>query len=128
MEFRILVADGDEQGEIASLYRWLSQDPDVVRAAEFSLGSASGQPGAMGVDLDLINIVVSNSISAVSMVLAAVALWRQNRSPAPEVQVEAVKASVTVTVQSTDPERLLQIAAELTEVRRQGTADAAGSS
>jgi hypothetical protein len=126
MDLQISMADGADIDEIASLYRWLSQDPDVIREAALSLGASADHPDAMAPVLDVINVVVSNSIAAVSMVLAAIALWRQNRAPAPEVRVATV--TVTVTVQDADPDTLVQVAAKITNVGQHGSADAAGSS
>lgn len=128
MELKVSIDDEKGQGEIASLYGWLSQDPDVIREADLSLSSASDQESALGPSLEIINIIISNSIAAASVVLAAITLWRQNRSSTPEVRIEAVNTSISVNVSSDDSKVLAQKAAELAKLRQEDIADGAGSS
>ncbi|WP_222867946.1 effector-associated constant component EACC1, partial [Microbispora tritici] len=50
VKIQIAIDSGyDDQDDVGSLYRWLRQDPDVVRDVELSLGTAgSHTPGRMG--------------------------------------------------------------------------------
>jgi hypothetical protein len=109
--FQISLPGDQGQAEIASLYRWLGQDPEVGRQAVLSLASSPAQPGAMGPDLDLINVVLSNSIAAVSALIAAIGLWRSTRPQAPEIRIETVQ--IVVIMSAADPRAERDLAAEL---------------
>ncbi|MFF7328650.1 hypothetical protein ACIQU5_05680 [Streptomyces sp. NPDC090306] len=101
MLVRVSMVRDDESEEIKSLYRWLSNDPDVHRAGEVSLGSDESRPGSMGWDADSVNILVSNTIAGVNTVIAAVALWRANRtSGSRDVRVDTDDTSVVLTDES----------------------------
>lgn len=106
--------DSQESGEIASLYEWLSLDRDVSRLGVLSLEPAASRSRTMDSGVDVIKVVLPNSIAAVSAaaaVMAAVARWRTSRPSAPVVQIESVTA--TVTLSDTDPEALRHLAARL---------------
>ncbi len=60
----------------------------------------------MGGPLEVVNVVVSNTI-ALGSLLVAVAAWRGSRSSPPEVRLE--RDGVTVTVQGASPEVVEQI-------------------
>jgi hypothetical protein len=82
-----------------SLYRWLIDDPDVRRYT--TLSRADGQPGDMGGALDVINVVLSNTI-AFSSLIVAVASWREARKNPPTVEIE--RNGVRVTINNASPE------------------------
>ncbi|GAA3829816.1 hypothetical protein GCM10022403_073820 [Streptomyces coacervatus] len=97
MRLGIEVPDGDGE-QLRSLQRWLLRDPDTADAT-FDLRGRHEQPGAMGGGLELIDVVLSNSVGLGGLILA-VANWRQSRANAPSVQVE--HEGVTVTVEGAD--------------------------
>jgi hypothetical protein len=97
------MARAEESDEIKSLYRWLSKDPDVTDTAEVSLAADEPEPGSMGWDTDTINVVVSNSLAGLNVVIAATTLWRHNRTTGSrDVRVDTEDASVVLTDDSGD--------------------------
>ena len=130
-DLRVSVPDGKDCGELAALYEWLSLDPDVGHAAVLSLKPAASRSRAVASGVVVINVVLSDSIAALSAVgalVAAVSRWRTSRPWAPVVQIESV--TVAVTVSAADPEVLRQLAARLSAGLPAGadTTDAAGRS
>ena len=109
MRLGIEVPDGDGE-HLRSLQRWLLRDPDMA-GATFALRGRHEQPGAMGVGLDLIDVVVSNSVGLGGLILA-VANWRRSRANAPSVLVE--HQGVTVTVNGADPRQVERLVNRLT--------------
>ncbi|MDX3056072.1 hypothetical protein PV394_13145 [Streptomyces sp. NE06-03E] len=89
-------------GECEALLRWLHQDEELRGRARVSVRAAD-TPGAMGgVSLDILDVVLSNSIALMSLA-ATVLAWRSSRpAPAPDVQFEV--NGVSVTVNTNDPE------------------------
>ena len=96
MDLRVSLPAHARHGELVSLHRWLCHDPDVRDEAAISLDCVPQPPGDMSPGLELINIVVSNSLSAVSAIVAAISLWRSTRSEPPDVRIETVRVSLTV--------------------------------
>jgi hypothetical protein len=94
--------DVDEDSRLP-LYRWLIDDPDVRRDATVSL--AGGQRENMGA-LDVINVVLSNTI-AFSGLVVAIASWRGVRRDPPQVQIE--RDGVRVTVNDASAETLRRV-------------------
>lgn len=86
------------------LYRWLTDDPDVRRDATLSF--ASGQPGDMGGALEVINVVLSNTIALSSLVLA-IATWRGSRRNSPTVEIE--RDGVRVMINEDSPEAIQRV-------------------
>ncbi|MGC0422090.1 effector-associated constant component EACC1 [Embleya sp. AB8] len=70
---------GDEGGEVAALQRWLAMDPDLRGGVAISYAE-DDTVGAMGVSLELVNVVLSNGI-ALGGLLVAIAGWRRSRAP-----------------------------------------------
>jgi hypothetical protein len=101
--------DADAVGATRSLFRWLVNDPDVARLAEVR-PSGRIEPGEMGPGLDMIDVVVSNSIGLASLV-TAVATWRLTRSRGTEVRIES--AGRVVTVMGDDQESVRRVVAAL---------------
>ncbi|GHA55525.1 hypothetical protein GCM10010303_79140 [Streptomyces purpurascens] len=90
-------------GESKALLRWLHAERDLRgRARMFMGGTQPPPPGSMGVPLEVVNVVLSNSIALGSLVTTLVA-WRSSRpSPPPAVRIEV--NGVPVTMDTDDPE------------------------
>ena len=108
MQLKIVSADGNAD-HVVSLYRWLSQDPGVGATATMSLDGCADESGGMCTGNEEINLVVANSLPAVSGVLAAVSHWRSTRSRGAELNVEASTAVIPV---PSDDDAALTVAAE----------------
>ncbi|MGW7450074.1 effector-associated constant component EACC1 [Streptomyces sp. NPDC054787] len=78
---------GDEKEATLSLYHWLMRDVDSGDA-EISLEgrAASDSVPMSGASLDLINVVVSNTL-ALSSLVVAIANWRASRAQSHEVSL-----------------------------------------
>ncbi|MFE6913470.1 effector-associated constant component EACC1 [Streptomyces rubiginosohelvolus] len=89
-------------GESEALLRWLHQEEELRGRARMSAREAD-IPGAMGgFSLDILDVVLSNSIALTSLA-ATVLAWRSSRpAPAPSVRFEV--NGVAVTVDTDDPE------------------------
>jgi hypothetical protein len=88
-------------GEAEALLRWLHEEQNLRGQARMFMGGVQA-PGSMGGALDVVNVVLSNSIALGSLLTALVA-WRSSRpSPQPSVRIEV--NGVPVTVNSDDPE------------------------
>ncbi|MEU6117267.1 hypothetical protein ABZ840_22340 [Streptomyces sp. NPDC047117] len=115
MEVRLTFVEGandkDTRGtdladHTMSLYRWLLMDPELRGRAKASIAPAQPGQGHMGGPLEVVNVVVSNTI-ALGSLLVAVGAWRGSRPRAPEVRLE--RDGVVVTVQGSSPEVVEQI-------------------
>jgi Effector Associated Constant Component 1 len=115
MEIRLTFADSgsDQDAEdvdrtecASSLYRWLVADRELRGLAEVAVMSAHSRQGDMGGALEVVNVVLSNTI-ALSSLLVAVAAWRGSRTRPAEVRLE--RDGVTVTVRDASPEMVEQI-------------------
>lgn len=105
-ELRLRIRVAGDEGQVWSLRRWLARDPGLA-GVEHELSAESLEPGSMGGSaLDVINVVVSNSIGMASLLLA-VANWRASRNEPAEVTVEHDSAVVTVAENS--PEDITRI-------------------
>ncbi|TDT97634.1 hypothetical protein EDD99_5791 [Streptomyces sp. 846.5] len=111
MQVLVRVLGEDAAADTAALHRWLAADPGMRSEAEFSLAAGSREPGSMDGGLDLVNVVISNSIAAASLVVGVVATWRSSRSRPPEVHLEA--NGVTVRIRGADDETVRRLAGEL---------------
>jgi hypothetical protein len=98
-------SDDDEKG-LASLFRWLGQDADVRRDAKVSIEPSPGQQGDMGGALDVLNVVLSNSIALGSLIVA-VATWVGSRTSGTAVHIE--RNGVKVTVHDDSPETVRRV-------------------
>lgn len=107
VEVTVSVGDGVEGVEGAvSLYRWLVDEPELRGQAGVSLEAEPSEPGQMGGGLELVNVVLSNSIALGSLV-TAVATWRGSRPRPPQIRLE--RDGVVVTLQDGSPEAVEQI-------------------
>ncbi|MFE4961139.1 hypothetical protein ACFRCW_46470 [Streptomyces sp. NPDC056653] len=88
-------------GESEALLRWLHEEQNLRGQARMFMGGVQA-PGSMGGALDVVNVVLSNSL-ALGSLLTTLAAWRSSRpSPQPSVRIEV--NGVPVTVNSDDPE------------------------
>ncbi|WP_240798810.1 MULTISPECIES: hypothetical protein [unclassified Streptomyces] len=94
---------------MSSLRRWLLAEPDLRGQALVSVRIEGQQQGAMGSGLDVVNVVLSNSI-ALGSLLVAVATWRRSRPRAPQVTME--RDGVVVTLDGDSPEAVQRILRE----------------
>ncbi|MGY5133023.1 effector-associated constant component EACC1 [Streptomyces nigrescens] len=102
-------ADAEEAGlaeSAASLYRWLVAEPELRGQVEVSLGPRRPEPGHMGGALDIVNVVLANSI-ALGSLITAVGTWRGSRPRPPQIRLE--RDGVVVTVQDGSPETVERI-------------------
>jgi hypothetical protein len=110
MRLKIVSADGNAD-EVVSLYRWLSMDPGVGSTATMSLDGCADESGGMCTGNEEINVVVANSLTAVSGFLGAVSHWRSTRSRGAELNIEA--STTVIAVGSEDPDELQGAAEQL---------------
>lgn len=94
---------GVDEDSVPALYRWLAEDSDVRRDTTLSL--AGGEPGDMG-GLEVINVVLSNTIAFSSLVVA-IASWWGSRKSAPAVEIES--GGVRVIVNDDSPETVRRV-------------------
>jgi hypothetical protein len=79
MRLHISMSDEHEAEELDSLYRWLTDDPDIVEDIEIKLGSGEDRPDSMGPDAATITAIISagaTAVSAISSLFAAIIAWR----------------------------------------------------
>lgn len=108
---RITVPGGNDE-QLASLYRWLAESPRVAAAAELTLDTST-RPGDMGERLERINVIVSNSLAALSLVVASMALW-QGDEPGPEPPPIRIETDdVTIVITNPDADEISRVVAEL---------------
>ncbi|MEV0318291.1 hypothetical protein ACIBKX_08510 [Streptomyces sp. NPDC050658] len=99
-------ADADGTESAASLYRWLMAEPELRGSASLSTGAERSAPGHMGDGLELVNVVLANSI-ALGSLITAVAAWRGSRPRPPQVRLE--RDGVVVTLRDDSPEQVERI-------------------
>lgn len=112
-------SDGDLTGAALSLYRWLVAEPGLRGQAEVSTSSARPHPGHMGGALEVVNVVLANTIALGSLIVA-VGAWRDSRSRPPQVRLE--RNGVVITLQDGSPETVERILNVWSE-NAQGTPD-----
>jgi hypothetical protein len=111
IEVSIRIDDRDDQ-PTGSLYRWLALDPQVRRETTVSIAPAPPGAGDMGGAIDVINVILSNSI-AVGSLLVAVSSWRESRPRPPTIRIE--RDGVSVTIQDASPETVRNVVEALTD-------------
>lgn len=107
MQLYISMAHEGDDGELDSLYRWLSNDVDLVSRVELTRGSDENRPGAMGPDPLTISAVVSAGAAALSSaaaLISAIASWRNTR-PLGSAEVAVTAGSGTEPITLSDEER-----------------------
>ena len=90
MRLTITMTDERETEELHSLYRWLADDPGIVRSIDLAPGSESDRPGVMGPDAETITAIVnagSSMLAALASLFSAVVTWQGTR---PRGTVEVV--------------------------------------
>ncbi|WP_416483374.1 effector-associated constant component EACC1 [Streptomyces sp. CL12] len=111
MEFGIAIGEEPASSAMleASLRRWLASDPELRGEVLIAPPSGAATPGSMGSGgLDIVNVVVSNSI-ALGSLLVALAGWRSSRPRPPRLTLE--RNGVVVTVQDASPEEVARVLA-----------------
>ncbi|MFG2176411.1 hypothetical protein ACGFMO_34485 [Streptomyces niveus] len=115
MEINLSFGGGtaEEQGAdhtqaASSLHRWLVAEPELRGQARVAGKAGEVGEGHMGDALEVVNVVLANSIALGSLVTAVVA-WRGSRARAPQVRLE--RNGVVVTVQDSSPETVERILA-----------------
>ncbi|GGZ76258.1 effector-associated constant component EACC1 [Streptomyces bluensis] len=111
MEFGITIVEepASSGAAEASLQRWLAVDPELRGGVTIAPPSGAAAAGTMGGGgLDVINVVVSNSI-ALGSLLVALAGWRSSRPRPPQITLE--RDGVVVTVHDASPETVEQVLA-----------------
>jgi hypothetical protein len=103
----------EDGGEIAGLYRWLTRDRAIGSQATLEVGHAETVPGQMNAGvLDVINVVLSNSVALVGLVTAIKGYRlaaRQQASAAPQPPVVIIIAGGRVEIDDdTDPEQIIK--------------------
>lgn len=97
----------DDTESVLSLYRWLVAEPELRGHARVSTESGSSPAvDYMGDGLELVNVVLANSIALGSLVTAVVT-WRGTRPRPPQVRLE--RDGVVVTLQDNSPEQVERI-------------------
>ncbi|MFD0427204.1 hypothetical protein ACFQ60_00900 [Streptomyces zhihengii] len=81
-------------------------DPELRGLAEITVVPSQTRPGHMGDALEIVNVVLSNTI-ALSSLLVAAATWRGTRPRPTEVRLE--RDGVIVTVRDPSPDLLDRI-------------------
>lgn len=99
-----------DDASAASLYRWLAQDREVTRDVALSLGE--GRPEDMGGALEVINVVLSNSIALTSLI-TSLATWRASRRPPVKVVVE--RGNIRVAIEGDSSEEVESLVKALEE-------------
>lgn len=112
-----LAVDGDVGGqEGAALRNWLGRDETLRGQAQVQVGDSS-RPGAMGQALELVNVVLSNTLALANLLLA-VAAWRQSRPRRSTVRIEAYGS--TFTLDTDDPRAIEALARTLLQAASPG--------
>lgn len=103
------------EGEGADLLTWLVADPDVARTTEIT-SAPSEREGEMGSGFDLLNFLVSNSISLSSLIVAIVTFResrRRSTGAAPAVKI--IYQTIVVSVEGDGQEALRRLTQALGE-------------
>ncbi|MFB8141335.1 effector-associated constant component EACC1 [Streptomyces parvus] len=119
----VLTVDEAFGGEAETLLRWLREERDLHGQARVSLGGTHpSPPGGMGGSaLEIVNVVLTNSIALGSLVATLVA-WRSSRpAPPPAVRIEV--NGVPVTVNTDDPEVIRSLIETLRDADRDSSQD-----
>lgn len=98
-----------DEDVVLPLYQWLAADPDVQQNTTLSFGN--GRSGEMSA-LDVINVVLGNTIAFSSLVVA-IASWRDSRRDAPKVEIEG--DGVRVSIVDDSPETIRNVIAALSK-------------
>ncbi|MEK8143386.1 hypothetical protein NKH18_18585 [Streptomyces sp. M10(2022)] len=88
-------AETDGAEAALSLCRWLMAEPELRGRAKVSTGPERPAAGHMGDGLELVNVVLTNSI-ALGSLISAVAVWRGSRPRPPQVRLERDGVVVTL--------------------------------
>jgi hypothetical protein len=95
--------------DATSLRRWLMADPDLRGHAVVSVRPEAAEPGQMGGALDVVNVVLANSI-ALGSLITAVVTWRGSRPRPPRITLE--RDGSVVTLYDSSPELVERVLRE----------------
>ncbi|MGW2286988.1 effector-associated constant component EACC1 [Streptomyces phaeochromogenes] len=93
MRIQIAGATEEDRDTVADLYRWMRQDQDLRQQAQVRLTASSEPAGSMGA-MEIIDLILSQGFSALSLTLSYAA-WRHARPSAPAVTFIVVGNTVT---------------------------------
>lgn len=102
----LIIRTGDGAG--ADLYQWLSADPEL--RGQVTIKGADVEPGGMGVGLDVLGLVIPNTIALGSLIMSIVSFQQQRRQSTgalPPVSIGNGGASVDIDGDGTDALRKL---------------------
>jgi hypothetical protein len=102
----VVITAGDDTTALHSLYEWLSEDSDMVRAADVAMGSTPGT-GQMGA-LDILNVALPNMV-ALGTLVSTYAMWRKGRQETADITISINGGSISV--RNASPETLGRILA-----------------
>lgn len=102
----ITITFGADPGDAPSLRRWLMAERRLRGHAVVSATPAVQVPGQMGGALDVVNVVLSNSI-ALGSLITSVAAWRNSRPRPPQIRLE--RGGSVVTLYDSSPELVERI-------------------
>jgi hypothetical protein len=92
--------------DLASLYQWLTRDPELKQKVKMSTEDAKSKPGEMGLDVDSINAVVANLLAMGSLVVS-IAAWRGTQTKPSAVRIK--HQGLTAVVNSDSPEAIQSV-------------------
>ena len=101
MSIQISISGAEADRELASLYTWLREEPDVRLHARIMLKAGGPRPGELGAAFDIIQLVVDSGFQALNLALAFAA-WRTTRPSHPAVTIES--EGTKVTLEEADPD------------------------
>jgi hypothetical protein len=110
VQVRIQVEADDGRPDVLDLYRWMSEDPDVVPATDIAL-VGEDSPGALGA-LEVIDAIVSD-VTALGTLLMTIATWRDARARDAVTRIE--RNGVSLRIESTDPQEIQRLMEQLAQ-------------
>jgi Effector Associated Constant Component 1 len=114
VDLRIWVEDDSTGEQARQLYRWLGRDARLTRQATIQPAAGKPKSGQMsGASLDLINLILSNSIALGSLVTSIAAFCTSLRSPARPEPVVVVLRDGQPSVHVTGTSNVAQVVATL---------------
>ncbi len=128
MDLRIWVEDDNAGEQARQLYRWLGRDARLTQRATIQPVAAKPKAGQMsGASLEMINLILSNSIALGSLITSIAAFSKSLRSPARSEPVVVVVRDSQPPVRITSTSNLPQVVATLQAESRADTGSEAVS-
>lgn len=104
MHLALRIVDDHTEAEVLALRSWLLRAEEL--GGQAVVGGTGPRADEMGEGLELISVVLSNSIALGSLV-TSIAAWRGSRPGTPRVRIEIDGA--TVSIDTNDPEEIARI-------------------